>query len=247
MRKLLSANVSRLWRKKAFWITLMLMISFEVFLCYILLSQDSVRIDMVLYLSLQGIGVLVSVFLSLFLGTEYSDGTLRNKIIVGHTRSSIYLASFITGIAAITIIYFFWGLTGGIFAITSNTAQNINIGRITFIGVIGWLACVSYISIFNLIGMLSSSKATTSITCILSAFALMFGGLMCYSLSRPGFLSGYIRVIVQFLFDINPFGQTFQLMSVDLAGLWKLGAYSLLLTAVITGVGLYAFRKKDLK
>ena len=31
-----------------------------------------------------------------FIGTEYSDGTIRNKIVVGHSRSTIYLANLLT-------------------------------------------------------------------------------------------------------------------------------------------------------
>lgn len=38
------------------------------------------------------IGILSAIFCSLFTGTEYSDGTIRNKIVVGHSRISIYLS-----------------------------------------------------------------------------------------------------------------------------------------------------------
>lgn len=247
MHKLLSANLSRLRMNKAFWLTVILMILVESFLGCLMLKQNSMRIDAVLFISLQGIGVLISVFFSLFLGTEYSDGTLRNKLIVGHKRSSVYLASFITGITSVTIIYFAWILIGGIFGIISHASLNNNIGKIALIGVAYWLACISYISIFNLVGMISSSKARTSIICILTAFILIFVGLTCYSLARPGLLSGSQRAIFQFLFDFNPFGQTFQIMSIDVASLWKLVAYSLLLSSILTGLGIYAFSKKDLK
>lgn len=247
MRKLLSANLSRLRINKAFWLTVILMILVESFLGWLVLRQNSTRIDIVLFISLQGIGVLISVFFSLFLGTEYSDGTIRNKLIVGHKRSSVYLASFITGVISVTIIYFAWIFTGGIFGIIYHASLNNNIGKIALIGVAYWLACVSYISIFNLVGMISSSKARTSIICILTAFILIFGGLTCYSLARPGFLSSSQRVIFQFLFDLNPFGQTFQIMSIDVALLWKLVAYSLLLSSILTALGMYSFSKKDLK
>ena len=75
----------------------------------------------------------------------------------------------------------------------------------------------------------------------------MFAGLLCYSLARPGFLPQYQVTIFQFLFDFNPYGQIFQTMSVDTITLWKLCAYALSLITLISGFGIYIFRKKDLK
>ena len=46
------------------------------------------------------IGILAAAFISLFLGTEYSNGAIRNKVAVGHSRLSIYFAGLITGFAA---------------------------------------------------------------------------------------------------------------------------------------------------
>lgn len=243
MRKLLSANLSRLWINKAFWLTAIIMSSAEGFICLLLLGQDSMPMDYILFISLQGIGILASVFFSLFLGTEYSDGTIRNKLIVGHKRSSIYMASFITGIIAVTIIYLAGVLTGSVIGIISFASPNYSIGQIAIAGVIGWLASVSYISIFNLVGMLSSSKAKTSIICILTAFILVFAGLTVYAILS----GGSQNVVYQFLLEFNPFGQTMQTMSIDIASPWKLAAYSLLLSSLLTSLGLCIFQKKDLK
>ena len=46
------------------------------------------------------IGVLSAIFCSLFLGVEYGDGTMRNKIIAGHKRTDIYLSNLITNLSA---------------------------------------------------------------------------------------------------------------------------------------------------
>lgn len=242
MRKLLSADLRRLWMDKTFWMTVILMACVEGLLCLLLSKQGPMPMDMILFLSLQGIGVFASVFFSLFLGTEYSDGTIRNKLIVGHKRSSIYLASFTTGIIAVTIIYFAGVLTGSVIGILSFAPPNHSIGQIALAGLVGWLACVSYIVIFSFIGMLSSSKARTSILCILTSFVLMLFGLLLFAL-----LQGTPSATLQFLFDFSPFGQTAQTIPVDIASPWRLAAYALVLSSVLTGLGMYAFGRKDLK
>lgn len=242
MYKLLSANLRRLWINKAFLVTVIVMACIEGLLCLFLSKQVSLPMDFVLFLSLQGIGILTSVFFSLFLGTEFSDGTIRNKLIVGHKRNSIYLASFITGIIAVTFIYLAGVLTGGMIGFLIFAPLNHGIGQIAIAGVIGWLASVSYVSIFTLVGMLSSSKSKTSIFCILTAFILAFVGLVFYAL-----LQSTPSATLQFLFEFNPFGQTVQTMTIVITSPWRLAIYSLFLSFALTGVGMAAFFKKDLK
>ncbi len=46
-----------------------------------------------------------SVFCDMFLETEYSDGTIRNKLMVGHTRKEIYCANLLTVFLANAFVY----------------------------------------------------------------------------------------------------------------------------------------------
>lgn len=246
MRRLLYANCSRLYGSKAFRVTLILMLCLEGILSLLLLSQDSTRIDLALFVSIQGIGSIISVSLSLFYGTEYSDGTIRNKLIVGHKRTDIYLAGFLSGGMGITMLYMLWILVGMLFAVIMQIPVTITF-KCVVSGCIGWLACISYCAIYNMIGMLSSSKAKTAIICILSAFCLMFGGLLCYSLARQGLLSEPMRMLFEVLFDINPYGQIFQFMTVELSVLWRLGIYAILVIVCVNTCGIAVFHKKDIK
>lgn len=242
MHKLLSANLRRLWINKAFWITVVVMVCIEGLLCLLLAKEHFFPMDAVLFLSLQIIGILTCVFFSLFLGTEYSDGTIRNKIIVGHKRGNIYLANLLTGVIAITIIYLAGVLTGCVMGFISFAPPSHGIDQIAIAGVIGWLACISYVSIFTLVGMLYSSKSKSSIFCILTSFILVFLGLTLYAL-----LQGTPSSTLQFLFEFNPFGQTMQTLSIVIASPWKLTVYSLFLSSALTGAGMINFCKKDLK
>lgn len=52
------------------------------------------------------IGFAIAIFASVYLGNEYSNGTLRNKIVMGHNRIKIYLSNLII----VSVISVFWVL-----------------------------------------------------------------------------------------------------------------------------------------
>ena len=52
-----------------------------------------VEFDDILFCFAFAVGFVSSVFCSLFIGIEYSDRTLHNKLIVGHSRTAIYFRS----------------------------------------------------------------------------------------------------------------------------------------------------------
>ena len=103
MRKLLRANFSRLMKDKLFWI----LMAVELFLgglFPVLHFMDNLdekarwTQEHSFFIFAIFVPMMLSVVTSLFIGTEYSDGTIRNKLIVGHGRSRIYAANLITNI-----------------------------------------------------------------------------------------------------------------------------------------------------
>ena len=97
MNKLLSANFSRMKKDKIFWIGIAFMLCLGIFSNILYYKQNiqypeyTITLDMGFFTPAMFIGIIASVFCSLFIGTEYSDGTIRNKISVGHSRTIIYL------------------------------------------------------------------------------------------------------------------------------------------------------------
>ena len=105
MSKLLSANFLRLKKNKVFWGGLILMAAWGIFVP-VKLHMDAAqmnyadRVEDGFFGCAMFMGIFISVFCSLFIGTEYNDGTMRNKIIVGGKRSAIYLAGAAVSCAA---------------------------------------------------------------------------------------------------------------------------------------------------
>lgn len=225
---------------------------------------DSVFFSYVLFIT-----VISSVFCSVFIGTEYSDNTIRNKVSVGHKRTDIYISNLIIcslASLAMFLAFIIPCLCVGIpllgFFVKSVTVIILTVITSLFL-------MLAYNAVFCLIAMLSGSKTTGVIICIFAMlFMLIFGSFLYSSLEQPETISPYVltadgvnqeaaqpnpyyisgvqRQIYTFLFNFTPGGQTNQILSGVAANFFMMCAYSLIIFIFATGAGLYFFRKKDL-
>lgn len=78
MYKLLKADFYRLKKDIMFWLFVFLSIGIAIFI----LEFSNLSIERLMNQYLTFIGLLISIFISIFVGKEYSDGILRNKVIV---------------------------------------------------------------------------------------------------------------------------------------------------------------------
>ena len=100
MRKLLRANFSRLRQDRTFWLFAALMLFFGTSMAAVnavnIRREGAVWVmDFSLLAYVTIAPILTSALTALFIGNDYSSGTLRNKLIAGHRRWNIYLANFI--------------------------------------------------------------------------------------------------------------------------------------------------------
>ena len=114
MTHLLSANLLRLRRNLIFWLSVLAMLLFTLYKVAFVEYMDFLRypefhsdVDQngLFFLSTAVAGILSAVVSGLFLGAEFSGGGLRNKLIAGNRRSSVYLANYLTIGMASTVIW----------------------------------------------------------------------------------------------------------------------------------------------
>ena len=275
MCKLLSANFIRLRKMKFFWIGMGIMLAAGIHFPidrYMDMKETGAvhHIDNGFFACALFIGILMSIFCSLFIGTEYSDETIRNKIVTGQKRTSIYLSNFVTSAfvgIAMCVMFFLPYLCLGIPLLGF---FKINIELVFLFTMTVFMLSVAFSSIFTLISMLNHNKALTAVSCILLAFGLLFIGAYLNSLLNapkvipiyildeknipiasqelnPYYLEGEKREAVQTLYDIIPGGQAIQCTSLEAVNLPLLPVYSFIIIGLTTGIGLYYFKKKDLK
>ena len=216
-------------------------------------------------------GVLLSGFLPLYLSTDYRDGTLRNKLIAGHSRSAVYLS------ALFTAFLVSFCLTLGCVAL------NLLLGRLSG-GLVGMgdgpfalyllasLCCgLAFASVYTMLCLLVPNQAFAVAACLALFFILapVAGGLNhalrqeamireflnlvdgrpVYSdpIPNPQYISGLKRTVFVFLLDLTPFGQGALLSNVEAERVSRFPALSLLFSALCTGCGLLAFSRKNIK
>lgn len=275
MSNLLSANFLRLKKNKCFWGGTAFMAAAGIYfpvMNYLEMKNSGYvnNLDSGFFSCAVFASVLLSVFCSLFVGTEYSDGTIRNKIIIGHKRTDIYLANLITNMAAGLImctVYFIAYLCIGI-PLLGFFEADIKIILLFVVTVI--ILSFTFCAIFTMVGMNTSSKALIAVICILSACLLLLVGTYINSrLQEPEYYNNYVltengvetgkevknatylegtkRKIYEFLNDFLPGGQVVQCASMEAKNPQILPVYSIIIFVITTSAGIIIFRRKDLK
>lgn len=276
MHRLLRANFSRLLKNKLFWI----LTAIELFmggLFPVLHYMDNIdeksawTMDSTIFIYSLFVPLMVSLLTALFIGSDYNDGTMRNKLIAGQVRRNIYAANLVVNMeAAFLLCFAFWishicigtPLLGWF---VSDAKKILGYLLVTLAMV---AACVA---IFTLISMLCSNKAYSVAGCILIIFMLLFVGVRitaalnepemydAYSYMsegvtvqedetpNPNYVSGVKRQIYNFLNEFLPGGQMIKLSNMNAEHLGRYAVYDGIIFAFVTGCGIFSFRRKDLK
>ncbi len=276
MRDLLSANLLRLKKNYAFWGAMG--VSFGLALATVIdvyrVAQTfggTTSVDAELFKYAAFIGILAAELIPLFFGTEYSNGAIRNKLIVGQSRPSIYFANLITGFAACVLCsaaYMLGCMALGIPLLGWFTQPP----ALLFTALIGSLLMMAaFCAIFTFVTMNCAKKSTSVVICLLGTFAAFIWAFVIHSmLEAPEFIQGYEmsvngqvvnavpepnpnhltglkREVYQFLFDLLPSGQSIQYCSLVLSDPVRLMGLAAAVCVVFTGAGAALFRRKDLK
>lgn len=272
MSKLLRANFARLKKDRAFWIGMAFMFAAGIFGVFMKLINDpAATADQLVLIFPVFIGIVSAAFCSLYIGTEYSDGTIRNKLIVGHTRKAVYLSNFITCSAAGIVMCLSYIAAVAALGIPLLGLAVGNMGAVAVLILVAFMMVIVCTALFMLLCMLNQNKATAAVVCILMIVALLvmasminswleepqfydscmitdsLGNTSTEKVANPHFLTGTKREVVQFFLDFLPTGQAIELSSQSTPHLWQMPLYSLGITLVSTGFGVLRFRKKDLK
>jgi len=275
MSKLLAANFMRLKKDKFFWLCMGAMLVYVV--VYMLngcrqatvdLAEYNYSIDQYYFQFATFIGAFCALFSSMFFGTEYSDGTIRNKIIVGHTRMNIYLANLVTTFTATLLMMFVW-LIGALVAIPVLGVWKMGALNFLVYLLIAVMFVAAFSAICTFVNMLSTNKAVTVVISLLIFWGLVLFSNMIYNsleepemtsgivitangmdisepTPNPNYISGVTREIYNFIIDFLPTGQGLRMWLLEISHPVRMLVSSVIITLFTTLGGVFVFKRKNL-
>ena len=131
------------------------------------------------------IPLLLALFVPLFIGRDYKDGVIRNKITAGHKRIDIFGSVIITQVAvaaALSIIYILSGIAA---MACTPIGLNLNKGEMLLRILTLLLSLLATTVLFSVVSLLIKSRALTVVICIAFIFSFSIFSLLssnfCYS------------------------------------------------------------------
>lgn len=186
-------------------------------------------------------------FISFFLGSDYEEGTIRNKIIVGKKRKEIYLSNLLISLLAVTLYFvvYYLSIRYGLYHYKATIDLNKTI--LNYLLFDSYLAILALVSLFVFASMLIRSKAGGLLTNLIGYGFLVFESLAVFGafLSSKLAQSKEIRLMLEMIPSIQLSAmQNDYEMIVNYKTMW-IG--SLFFIAIINALGMLLFEVKDLK
>ncbi|MGJ4849930.1 ABC transporter permease subunit [Bacillota bacterium Meth-B3] len=271
MRKLLRADFARLFKSTSFWMCVAAVALIGVY-AYgeQALHEQTGPLDDGFFPSYVFVGFALAAFCGAFLGTEYADGTIRNKLITGGTRAGVYLSGFVTCAAAGLMIHLAYAAVSLTVGLALLGGFRMPVAQLLLWIALGWLVLVAFAAIFTLIAMLTANRTAVVVVCLLGMLALMtVAGRIGARLDEPKFNSGFTitengvqksaetpnplyldehkRPAWQQALDILPTGQMLQLARREIPNPGRVALIAGLYILLCNGFGAFLFKEKDLK
>ena len=275
MRKLITASFSRLWKEKLFWLVFAFMSIGSVccnWLNYNEVINPQIYLEDVLFSMLPMSCFVFALFISMRLGTEFEEHTIRNKLVVGYHRTQVYFAEYITCMVASIILLGIMLLFSMSFGLLLSLEFQSDWYELVFL----LFCCAMIVSVFSAISvgisMNVGSKAISLVVSIVFVFAILLLASFCinaleeeptaYSnttitvedgvqfgdlIENPAYVDGTQRTVYELIADILPTGQTIQLHNLDFERAARWPVFSLMMLVIATVAGYIPFRKRDIR
>lgn len=197
MSRLLTSTFFRMLKKIVFWILLICMFIYGVYSASNFASEASAgfAIDGCVFDFVPFMGLVAAIFISLFVGSEYSDGTIRNKLVVGHFRMQIYLANLIACSLACVLISLAY--VAGVIVVSSSKGGELltETSIIAMCLICSLFLSIAFTSIMIMLAILNTNKAGNVVVSMILALIMLVSSSYIYQrLGEPETYDNYVSV-----------------------------------------------------
>lgn len=275
MRKLITASFSRLWKEKILWFVFLIMSIGSV--CYNWIGYNEatkaqICVEDMIFCMLPMSSFVFALFISMRLGTEFEEHTIRNKFIVGYSRTQVYFAEYITCMVASMILLGIMLLVSTSFGLLLSLEFQSSWHELVLLIFCCVLIASVFSAMFTAISMNVGSKAASLVVSIVFLFAILLVASFCinalaeepmtYSnivitaedgvqfgdlIENSAYIDGTQRTIYELIADILPTGQTIQLNNLEFERAARWPVFSLIMLIIATVAGYLPFRKRDIR
>ena len=192
---------------------------------------------------LSNMGFLTPIILLIMFAREYTNGTLRNKVIAGYSRTQIYGASYISFLiigVALTILNMILSIICGTIVIGYGTEFNMDeMGELMLAALLGLLVYLVFLSIAHLMFQIFENFGFLGHT----AVVFLVGGFGAFALIQEH------SKVIKFITRINPMNQMSIIQSYQYSreDIQMIIISSLAFIILINTCGVLYMNKKSLK
>lgn len=258
MFKLFRVDFYHMFYKKWFWIFTAFMVASAVGFCAMQYTAMDyvVALDRVIFLPMAFFGIAAAALVGMVIGEDFSDGIVKNKMISGKSRASVYFANLVASTLGCILMYLFtimisYGMGIHLFE------NNVPFEKLLLFICLGFVTICNYAAVYCMVTMIVGNKSLALMFCMGIAFVLLFlsihvDGMLARPEMKDGqinpfYVGGLKRTIYEWIHDINPTGQAAQLSQMECLFPVRYAIAALLSILLCSLVGYGVFCRKDIK
>lgn len=255
MTNLIKTDFSRLFRKLSFWVCLVIICGLSVFPLALQKYVDTISNaeytakveDFLLSTNIIFIPLLIAIVAGIYVVKDFTDHTVRNKIVYGYSRISIYISNWIVS-AFVALFYFFASiavtLAVGIPLLGTNTEVLFSEVSIYYI-LISIPHLLTYVSMTLFFCMLMQSAGGAIVGYVINEIMGILGSFTFFMENEKlkKFIERFFPICQA---DIIMQGYGIQELP-SKSDMFILPFYSLIIIVLFTASGILLFRKSNIK
>ena len=257
MIRILRADFIRLRKNFAFLVSLIgMLVLTSIFMFIQATSMDyTVPLSRVIFLPMSMYGLAMSAFVSTFVGTDFSDGFIRNKLLTTNRRSNYVISQIIVCCTACAIVYIvvtaFAAGVGQFFFENDVKGTDFILFFVLGLGMSLVSGCL-----FSVITLVCSNKTHAIVWCMGLAFIMLVLAMHTNSVLvqtaykdgslNPKYVDGFRRALNSILHDLNPCGQAAQLSSWEVWHPIRMIIMDIPLIFGLSALGCLLFQRKNI-